>query len=134
MTTYFYCAHFFFFLKSIKIEKKLKVVVKSKRVTALLFNVCVEQCFSTGVPWHTSVPSNFLGVPPNLKIVNKVCENNHIFIFLVSFLPLSVPPKFNFFQNKSATGSKKVENHWCWGSMVVVKVSMMACADPRSLI
>ncbi len=51
----------------------------------------------------------FLSVPPKLKMPKKVWKNSHIFVILVSFLHLDVPPIF--ISKFVCRRLKKVENH-----------------------
>ena len=46
-------------------------------------DICVEQCFSTGVPRHTSLPWNFLRcAPKSFNILESVQKSSTIFIIL----------------------------------------------------
>ncbi len=61
----------------------------------------IDQCFSTGVPRHSTVPRKFSCVPPNHEIQQKVSINSTISVFLGVL-------RICYYQKMP----KKVEKHW----------------------
>ncbi len=105
----------------------LDIHSRNKSLTFILFVLQMKglhQCFSTGVPRHTSVPWKCFKCAAKSWNILKSIYKQH---YLVLFLTLECAPKLQLFPNKCAACKKMLLHFWSQKHFYYIHIWVFFC-------